>query len=361
MNELEQFINQFSYLRHLNLQIVGSMNLCDGYRWEKLTQNLRTFNFSVELSIDHFLIPTVLESFRSSFWIEEKHWFIAYYNDRLFSIPHFIPNPLNIVDRFDLYTTAPNWSFISKHITAVTMRSHLFTPNCYFANVDTLDMRCFALPKLIASVLNPYRIKHLGLIYIDQLAEFLPLELIFPQLFELSIHQSVTINMIEQIRTSRFRQIRRLKLSVTDEYRDYTLEELFRLFPTVQEFFYDLPIASEQSMFRCIDGFEHLKRASFCVNPPLANMMSDFHQNINLKSQYSLMLSKINLICRVYKPREVTGIHKIYWWIGEQVDHCLKMLFRNFFYLVEIQSSDDTLAVKEKILSRTTEILVFYF
>ena len=254
--------------------------------------------------------------------------------------------------------TAPNWSYIFKHIAAVTMRSHLFTPNCYFSNVDTLDIRYFASPKLIASTLDPYRIKHLGLIYIDQLAEFLPLEVIFPQLFELSIHRSVTINMIEQIRTSRFRQIRRLKLSITDEYRDYILEELFRLFPSVQDFFYDLPIASEQSMFRCIDGFEHLKHASFCVNPPLADMMSDFHQNINLKSQYSLILRKINLICRVYKPREVTAIHKIYWWIGEQVDHSLKMLFRNLFYLAEIQSSDDILVVKKKILLRTTGILV---
>ena len=85
----------------------------------------------------------IIQSFRSSFWLEEKHWFVEYHKYRLFSIPRFLPNPVDIFHWLDLYTTAPDRSFIFRHIIAVRTRSHVLGSGYYFPNVETLDVRCF--------------------------------------------------------------------------------------------------------------------------------------------------------------------------------------------------------------------------
>ena len=269
-------------------------------------------------------IEMVLKSFSSSFWLEEKRWFVAYQNHCLFSIPHFVPDQMYISDRFNLHTTAPDRFLIFKHVKTVIL--HIGSPKFgyYFPHVETLRLEKLIPLHIITSILDPYGIKHLKLKSIDQLVEWIPLEINCPQLSRLSICDPVTIQMIGCIQIYQFKQIRRLELHLTSEYQDYMMEQLFRLFPSVQQFLYNAPIQSKELMFLYIDGFEHLEYASFSVALLRDETMKDLYHNIH---------SKTNVTYRMYKSSSVRSERQICWWIGEQVDQCRRNSYLIDFFL----------------------------
>jgi hypothetical protein len=78
------------------------LNLIDAKQWEKLilkTQIIK-FNFKFERNFIKE-ISSILEPFRSSFWIKERHWYIGCCCDKsktntiVYSIPRF---PICVLD-----------------------------------------------------------------------------------------------------------------------------------------------------------------------------------------------------------------------------------------------------------------------
>jgi len=100
MDECEIVLSLTPSLEHLH--IVGGTNLFDGFHWEKFIQTklkkLNQFEFAfcgdtkfiLEDSSD---IESLITSFRTPFWIENKHWFVVCYyfkdstNYSLYSLP----------------------------------------------------------------------------------------------------------------------------------------------------------------------------------------------------------------------------------------------------------------------------------
>jgi hypothetical protein len=87
-------------IRLVHLSIVANNihnDMADGAAWEQILINIITFTFSCSF---HESVstkePIELDSFRSSFWLEKKHWYVRY--DRctvsgfsmLYSIPYFM-------------------------------------------------------------------------------------------------------------------------------------------------------------------------------------------------------------------------------------------------------------------------------
>ncbi len=104
MIQMEQFLPKLPRLKHLELILTGDEDLIDGYRWEILTYFFTTFNFKFNIN-SYF--PR-LDSFRTSFWLKEKHWFIASNSNSIFSIPHFCPSEIFFPGSFFIDSTAPN-------------------------------------------------------------------------------------------------------------------------------------------------------------------------------------------------------------------------------------------------------------
>ncbi|CAF1431578.1 unnamed protein product [Adineta steineri] len=86
------FLQDTRNLHHLNIRIAGP-NFIDGYQWEDLIRNylpkLKTFHFS--MTDLHFIrlmtkaeIDELMNSFRSSFWIDEHQWFVRCIGDRYY-------------------------------------------------------------------------------------------------------------------------------------------------------------------------------------------------------------------------------------------------------------------------------------
>jgi hypothetical protein len=86
-------------LKYLTLIAIGQLDLFDGKQWEKFVRKTRImkFNFKFLLSQNIILNENILESFRSSFWLEEKRWYVALSKNgrSIYSIPRFRPKCIN--------------------------------------------------------------------------------------------------------------------------------------------------------------------------------------------------------------------------------------------------------------------------
>ncbi|CAF1287756.1 unnamed protein product, partial [Rotaria sp. Silwood1] len=119
MYQMEQFLPHLPHLKHFVFQAYATAEICDGYRWQLLTSSLITFNFKFHASL--VLSEQTLDSFRSTFWLEEKRWFVAYQEHYLFSIPYFAPSDAAIPYKSSVYFTAPDNSVIYDHVTKVVV------------------------------------------------------------------------------------------------------------------------------------------------------------------------------------------------------------------------------------------------
>ncbi|CAF4657371.1 unnamed protein product [Rotaria sp. Silwood2] len=69
-------------------------DVCDGLAWERILTNIISFKFMFSFEENHDLIQ--LHSFRSSFWLEQNHWYVQYDYSKigklslLYSIPYFM-------------------------------------------------------------------------------------------------------------------------------------------------------------------------------------------------------------------------------------------------------------------------------
>ena len=322
MEDAEQILAQLPYLKEFELKTVGTMDLANGHQWERLVKDFRRFNF--RFWIHYLRIEDVFDTFRSHFWLEEKRWFIAYHERCLFSIPRFLPNSIDVSRHFRMRTTAPDHSFIYDHMKRIIVSEATIEFTHFFSNIDTLN-RHYPIPLgILTSILDVKQIKHLTLLTMNHLIRFIPLESIAPELRALVIKEAVTLEMLERIRTYRFKQIHQLQLSFTGEDEDYMVEELFHLFPSVEAFLYSTPIKSEQIMYRCIDGFNCLTHANFWTNSLFSDGTSDLHHSTNLDTKYSKIVRKRNFTCRVRRSSKFGISYEIHWWIGEQVKHSPK-------------------------------------
>lgn len=317
---MEEFLIQFPYLQHLNLKIIASRYLFNGHQWEGVTKNLSTFNIYMEVSSGILPMEKILKSFSNSFWLEEKRWFVACQKRCLFSIPHFVPDQMDMSDSLDLRTTAPDRSLVFKHVKTVIVDIDSLNLDYYFPHVETVRLKKFIPFHSITPILDPNRIKHLELQSLNQLVKWIPLEINCPQLCRLSISSPVTIEMIGCIQMYQFKQIRWLELYLTGAYEDYMMEKLFRLFPSVQRFLYNASIQSEEQMFLYLDGFEHLEYASFSAELLRDGIMNDLHNNIHSNNKDTRSIRKTNFTYQMYKPPATCSKHQICWWIGKQVD-----------------------------------------
>lgn len=325
MSETRHFLSRLPHLKHLELIALVSLDVADGYQWQVLANSLITFNFKFNLSLTD--IGATFNSFLTPFWREEKHWFVGYRDNFLFSIPHFAPVHIDSLNLSHFHSTAFDYSVIFNHLNQLTVNTFTIDNEHRFTRIKTLELKNSTLLKTVESVINLNQVEHLIVSSLDNLLTFIPLKCTMPHLYKLTVKNSVTIDIIERIRHYRYEQILKLDISVIDLYKDYIIEELFRLFPCVQHLIYKSYIQSKQTMVRFIDGFKYLSNASFYVDVSFINRESNFCRNTNTIIQHSRRLIQNNFICRIYHSSEYNSLYNIHWWIGEHVSH---------FYIVKL-------------------------
>ena len=308
------------HLKYFNLEASIRPDMANGHLWQRFVHSLLVFHFKFHISITD--IHSTLDSFRTPFWLEEKHWYVTYFDDTLFSIPHFIPTHMTALDYLFFLSTAPDHSFLSSHVNALTLDTMSTGINKRLPNIRTLilarNMKKFTRVKLTMSF---HQVNHLSIYSFDQLVTIMPLENLLPQLSNLTIRDRITIEMIEHIRSFRLPQIRILELGTHLSHRQIgsILEELFHLFPNLEQLRYKSYIASVDLMLRLIHGFPHLSSAFFRASLIFFRKNEQFCRNPNL---FLRNLSHANFhqtICRMHHSNNTQQSFYIDWTIQKRV------------------------------------------
>jgi hypothetical protein len=212
MDEMEFFFSQFPYSKYLTLQTDAMGDLLDGYRWQVLTSSLTKFDFRINLRnspvIDH------LDSFRTSFWQEEKHWYVAYQNECLFSISHFVRTQIEIPNSSPICSTVPNLSMFYDRVTKLVVKSKSVNTNVYFNHIKKLVLKCSVSPDILPSIVDLSQIEHLILLSVDDLSKLFVFESMMPRLDELTISKIVSVDRIRRIENYEMKKVRKLYIPI---------------------------------------------------------------------------------------------------------------------------------------------------
>ena len=134
LSALKNLLGMFPRLTHLKL--ITSQIFINGNMWKKLLMtylpNLQIFQLKMELNFQQRyeeiedIIDELLESFRTSFWIEEHHWYIRchwnpsdpYKSITFYTLPYAF-NTYNFADKSSVKSTCPDerqyWSYDRVH------------------------------------------------------------------------------------------------------------------------------------------------------------------------------------------------------------------------------------------------------
>jgi hypothetical protein len=215
-------------------------DLCNGKQWSNITKQLITFDFDFKSDVD---IPTspqlLINSFYSSFWLEEKQWFVAYHThpSHIFTVPRFA-NTHAYYSKYSSFSI-PKYSTISfnstlfnDHINELKILYELNKPilTHRFMHVKILSIKNLKLLDQLQFMIDLTQIECLKLmdtITIHDLEQLISNQ--FPRLYELhlctlskSYHRS--LNGIKQIHTLYIQTVN-------------SSSELCRQFPCIERLF----------------------------------------------------------------------------------------------------------------------------
>jgi hypothetical protein len=319
MSDMEAFLPNFPQLKYLELQARGMSDLVDGNGWQRLTSSLFKFNLIVKLQ--DFSDLQSLDTFRTRFWLEEKHWYVAYQNDCLFSVPHFSSNQIEIPIQSPVYSTVPDDIIIYNRITKVIINSVPVDTCIPFTNVKTLVFKCSISIDALSSIVDLNQIEHLTILRIEDLSKLLPFEWTMPRLCQISVVKTVTIDMIRRVKYYQMKNIRKLEIAIKIQYYRFIIENVFILFPNIQHLIIRASrIESIKSIVHVIDRFENLSNLSLYSYSLPANLNTIIYDNIKSIVYLSRRLTENNFICRINSSSTSTAIYNANWWIDAKVN-----------------------------------------
>jgi hypothetical protein len=203
--------------RHSDLDIEVSMDIIDGNQWKYLVSQLHTFDFRFPLLKKPSI--SILDSFQSAFWLEEKRWIVAFDDNQsspcLFTIPRFAPK--SILYSMNYHPVAITSDDLCLDQFIRTLNLPVIRPLAHdFPNVTTLTLdikndfqRDEILPYLQLPCL--YSLAFINLSLLDVLSP----DLVFKSIRVLDIKTPVPQTKSEQI-AEIFPQIERLQVTIDE-------------------------------------------------------------------------------------------------------------------------------------------------
>jgi hypothetical protein len=314
MNQMEEFLSNLPNLKHLELITNCQSDFVDGQRWEMLTKYFRTFNFKFYLPFD--VTSDDLNSFQTLYWLVEKCWRVVGDNCCLFTIPRFAPNHI------DINKWSNTWSneLLIKSINTIHINAIPKNQFPRYNHIKKLYLnRSLSRPQIL-SIVELKELEYLSILSLDDLLIFVPFHSTIPNLYELTVVNTVAFHMIEQLQGYQLKQIRKLFISISNKNTELILQELLYVFPHIEYLRYASDVCSMETMIHLIDGFVHLFNASFYSAYLSPEMQSD---------HYSHRLTQNNFTYRVEHLLNDRPLYAIHWWITAQVSlsYSVEILF----------------------------------
>ena len=266
----EQYLNHLHQLTRLTLEANGRSDLIDGHQWKSFLSKtkIQKFHFRFVIPDDYFDIDQnrseSLQSFRSSFWLKEKQWYVeCRRNDQwqttsFHTIPRFRSKFFTIYPSFDIpsLTTAPadlEQKLLRENrveVLKILIDQCTEPPKERFEHVQTLVLNGAQLipVNLLQSIVDPDEIKELDLDDVkflstrelEQLIEHLP------RLNCLTMKYHPLFIIPPQIRT----------LRLEGDIQSIIIDHLSHTIPHVKKL--EIQICTKDQMVCLIDQLEHI-------------------------------------------------------------------------------------------------------
>jgi hypothetical protein len=150
-------------LKHLELRIKGYFDLAIGHLWQLLAKNLATLKFIVNVNLES-IEDNFLDTFRTSFWLEEKRWFVAYADKYLYTVPSSMYTHVNELFQVPKYATVLKSSIFYDHVIKLTLYYELIETCHRFINITTLEIGFKDISvKILLTIVNLSKVKNLTL------------------------------------------------------------------------------------------------------------------------------------------------------------------------------------------------------
>lgn len=271
---MEQFLSHMPNLQQLQLVVncTCSHNCGDGDRWRLFIIEhlplMRTFNFKFQLENVYRNIETLLDHFRTSFWLNEKrNWFVMYdsYRSVLFTVPHYARHSVSYseIPVLPRLTTLP----IEKHallynkVNEITFDSIKEKPLYCYTHVEKLILMNVKIDEAFIDLSQvQYLSINLSSWSLDMIVQLIRQSM--PRLYQLSVNCNISLTCSTSIVP--LQQIRILHLpffaySTNNKNFDWT-----QLFPRLERL--SITVNSCHEMAFLIDRLDSLTYASFIIN-----------------------------------------------------------------------------------------------
>ncbi|CAF0725010.1 unnamed protein product [Adineta steineri] len=306
INDIERMMSNLPRLKHLTLTASCHNNVIDGHRLQIKMQHLITFNFRFNL-FSH-LESEDLNSFRTSFWLEEKQWFVAYGYQCLFSVPYFNTRFAKEYFQFPVYSTVPNNKIFSDCIDTLDLSETVYNVDHQYMYVKTLTLCYPVILSSIERIVNLNGIQHF--ILLSMVNNFPIIETLdkMPNLRQISLSVCVKY-FLKEIRSKTLENIRILTInpSYMDD-NDYNIEKLSIVFPNI-EHLYVKHICVIAKMFSFLDRFKYLSTASFQYMPQSLNDVTTRQHCLTIQSA----LDRIRRIQRFHYIYQLDYVFVYFW------------------------------------------------
>ncbi|CAF4079408.1 unnamed protein product [Rotaria sordida] len=268
MNEIEKFLLNFPCLKHLELSTRIHDNFVTGHQLEILSKDLITLKFIFKITLLHSIEET-LDTFRTSFWLEEKCWFVAYENNYLYTVPCSMYTHINEHFQSPKYSTLLKNSIFYDNIIKLTLYVKLIETCHRLNNITTLEIGYENISiETLSAIVNLSRIMNLTLPSSMNKSKIKYLLNKMPRLQYLSIDtlmsnrtfeefQNSGRNFLDNIQDLQLKQIRELKISdyhIIDD--SYTIDRLCYIFPSIERL--HVSIGQLNTIVQLINCFQYL-------------------------------------------------------------------------------------------------------
>lgn len=311
MNTMEQMMSNLPRLRHLDLVSYCNMDVIDGRRWEISAKNLITFQFRFRSRFE--IEWQQLDSFRTSFWMTVKKWFVASRKALVFSLSPSVIEQMEPEFQPPDHTTVPDTDIFYRYTRKLLLSKDSNYLNNHFANVHTLIIDDNPPPlETIKKVVNLPQIRSLTLHSFERKFPIVSLINQMQSLCELCIEfpYATLLNKIDHQVLEKIRTLRISKYDKLVQGKNEKMESFFLLLPDLQH----LDVSNQcsiEEIHECLHGFKHLSQASFTLMtwPTSADDRKQYRLRIQSRLDCMRNDEGLNFTYRFTPER-------IYFWMG---------------------------------------------
>lgn len=289
---LKNCLIKLNQITHLTIQAAGKRDLIDGQQWEEFISKARIIKFDFKFllnTIDSSIQDEIdlLESFRSSFWVEDKHWYVALHREDqwpnriiIYSIPRFRPKFIKYPTyNYPPLSTAPlhlNQQFFYsseiRHLSCYLNDPMIFA-NFRFTQVSELCLVGSTLASIdsILSIVNLNQITKLDVTHIENIS-IDKLNDLLNHTTRLYLLKLTNFDVLLNIPS----HIRYIILKNTIQLID--LDTFCHVLSYIEKV--KLPVESEEMIIQLVNRIECLHNIVLCFSPwcSLSNMTIEWFQ-----------------------------------------------------------------------------------